>query len=103
MVAADPSLPVATYLAGLPDNAWSDLETLAGDLLGRFPGISNAELERGIAISLEIARARMAETKTTRQERIADALADAGVAGAASLVADEWTRHAIPPRAMAKV
>ena len=93
MAAADPSLAVATYLAGLPDEAWSDLESLAGDLLGRFRGVPQAELERGIAISLEIARARTADAKTPRQERIAAVLAESGVGGAAALVAADWAGH----------
>jgi hypothetical protein len=102
MAVTDSSLPVATYLAGLPDVAWSDLESLAGDLLGRFRAVSGAELERGIAISLEIARARMSETKSPRQERIAAALAEAGVAGAAALVASDWAGHSGPFRAASR-
>ena len=93
MAVADFSIPVATYLAGLPDVAWSDLESLAGDLLGRFRAVSDAELERGIAISLEIARARTAEAKSPRQERIAAVLAETGVAGAAAMVASDWAGH----------
>ncbi|MGA0597190.1 hypothetical protein [Enterovirga sp. CN4-39] len=91
---ADPSLPVAIYLAELPDAAWSDLEAVAEDLLSRFRGLSRAELERGIAISLEIARARTAETRTGRQQAIAKVLAESGVAAAATHVASEWTEHA---------
>jgi hypothetical protein len=102
MAAAAPSLAVATYLAGLPDEAWSDLESLAGDLLGRFRGVSGAELERGIAISLEIARARTAESKTPRQERIAAALSEAGVAGAAASVAADWAGHSTAIRTGAR-
>ncbi|NNM71522.1 hypothetical protein [Enterovirga aerilata] len=94
---AETSLVVATYLAGLPDSAWSDLHDLAGDVLGRFPGLSRAELERGIAISLEIARARTAETRTPRQDEILQALADSGAAGAAALIGGGWASHAARP------
>jgi hypothetical protein len=91
----DPSIAVATYLAGVPDGSWSDLEGLAGDVLGRFAGLRRADLERGIAISLEIARARTATVRTARQERIAAVLADGGVEAAVADIAAEWAGHAV--------
>ncbi len=89
----DRSVAVAVHLAALPDSAWSDLHGLAGDLLARFHDTPHAELERGIAISLEIARTKLADAKTPRQERIAAALTDGGEAGAAALLAAEWAGH----------
>ena len=93
MAVTDPSLPVAIYLAGLPDTAWSDLDALASDVTARFRELSHPEIEKGIAISFEIARARIAEHRTPKQVRIAAALAEAGVTGAAELVSAEWAGH----------
>ena len=94
----DPSITVAIHLADLPDSAWSDLDALAADVTARFNGISHAEIERGIAISLEIVRARIAEHRTPKQVRIAAALEETGVAGAAAFVAAEWAGHTAPIR-----
>ncbi|MDB5560322.1 MAG: hypothetical protein JWQ36_3256 [Enterovirga sp.] len=93
MGVTDPSLPVAIYLAELPDSAWSDLDALAADVIARFRGITNPEMERGIAISLEIVRAKLAQHQTPKQKRILAALAENGAAGAAALVAAEWATH----------
>jgi hypothetical protein len=97
----DGPLSVASYLAGLPEQAWGDLHELAGDLLARFPDMGRAELERGIAISLEILKARIAERRTASQDRIAAALAESGPAGAAALILAEWDSHAARSRTAA--
>ena len=98
MSVTDPSITVAIYLADLPDTAWSDLDALAADVTARFTGISHPEIERGIAISLEIVRARIAEHRTPKQVKIAAALEETGVAGAAAFVAAEWAGHTAPIR-----
>lgn len=90
---SDDAPDIGAYLSELPDSAFVDLHELAGSVLSRWPRTPDREIGRGISISVEITRARLAKARSARQDRVEGARAAGGSKAAADLIAREWATH----------